>query len=43
VDRFVDQKLVENFKFFEKKLKDDVKNAQAMKDELESSLNRQIS
>ena len=43
VDRFIDSKLIDNFKFFQKLLKDEVVKLNSIKGELEVTLNTQIS
>lgn len=43
VDRFIDGKLIENFKFFQKLLKDEVAKLASIKEELEGTLGSQIS
>lgn len=43
VDRFIDGKLIENFKFFQKLLNDEVTKLASIKEELEGTLGSQIS
>lgn len=42
-DKFIDAKLIDNFQFFQKNLKDEIRKLNNIKEELESTMNNQIS